>query len=833
MCENLCTKISGNKTTLYTSKKIITIGRKGRAPVDLSLDESECVSRKHLEIHRNGSQLFLKCFSKNGIFIDGEFFLDKKSSTRLKDRCQLRFPSTKVILQIEVVQNSDVARSNDPFSASEFSVLVAQDAVPKSISQLNEPFLPIEDCVIGGDATPTSASSVYSTCSNHTSKTIDCSKEADQLMSGESDHLNPDSAIFVPSLTGIDHPLPDHLRPGAANENFSVREPLHIRTDLSSTESDLVARAAAVFREILEANGVYGLHEQRTAFRSEFSTQPTLPLHIPPEFQTPYNKLNDPAGKIIPNTERQVHTSLSFPSGRGINKFCSRASLNGDMDSLVFESPLSPNDLSNEKGALSKTGADSKSRICATSEITNMDSANELPVNADGINELAVRLASSSQIDHGTEYRKPPYSYAQLIIQAIASAPEQRLTLSDIYAHISSNFPYYKSFGKGWQNSVRHNLSLNRYFIRVPRNSGEPGKGAFWQLDPACDARLISQAFRKRRQFSTIVGPLQLSSVAVTSVSGESEDPSQELGDFSEGVRASRTSFSDHSSPSSISPHPFATQTQLSSPSTRFLSSDESAILSASVPHSSTDTSASSLCSNNHNSPPKSADELTAIDLRCHSSAWNSAQPMVSTRLSASSAPATSNFTVQEIPPYTQSNILSQDSDTARLLGRDGHESLFDFPAIMDRFSEAAPGHDKHRVKTIGQSETARKLNYLARFPSPKIMDPNVTKQFDGSVNSTLPAQTVHNFNKRPSLPEEWPQWLNGNESGFRTITNPKLPRLSDQNISEQFSNERVVKPYVASVMPHMNSQPTHLESCAFLSPKDCLGPWRRFSVIP
>lgn len=86
MCENLCTKISGNKTTFYTSKKIITIGRKGRAPVDLSLDESECVSRKHLEIHRNGSQLFLKCFSKNGIFIDGEFFLDKKSSTRLKDR---------------------------------------------------------------------------------------------------------------------------------------------------------------------------------------------------------------------------------------------------------------------------------------------------------------------------------------------------------------------------------------------------------------------------------------------------------------------------------------------------------------------------------------------------------------------------------------------------------------------------------------------------------------------------------------------------------------------------------------------------------------------------
>lgn len=53
------------------------------------------------------------------------------------------------------------------------------------------------------------------------------------------------------------------------------------------------------------------------------------------------------------------------------------------------------------------------------------------------------------------------------------------------------------------QNSIRHNLSLNRYFIRVPRSQSEPGKGAFWQLDPYCETCLISQAFRKRRQTSS------------------------------------------------------------------------------------------------------------------------------------------------------------------------------------------------------------------------------------------------------------------------------------------------------------------------------------------
>uniref|UniRef100_A0A8C6T887 Forkhead box K2 n=1 Tax=Neogobius melanostomus TaxID=47308 RepID=A0A8C6T887_9GOBI len=108
---------------------------------------------------------------------------------------------------------------------------------------------------------------------------------------------------------------------------------------------------------------------------------------------------------------------------------------------------------------------------------------------------------------------KPPYSYAQLIVQAITLAPDKQLTLNGIYTHITKNYPYYRTADKGWQNSIRHNLSLNRYFIKVARSQEEPGKGSFWRIDPASESKLIDQAFRKRRPrgvpcFRTPVGPL-------------------------------------------------------------------------------------------------------------------------------------------------------------------------------------------------------------------------------------------------------------------------------------------------------------------------------------
>ncbi|XP_065655994.1 forkhead box protein J3 isoform X3 [Hydra vulgaris] len=79
---------------------------------------------------------------------------------------------------------------------------------------------------------------------------------------------------------------------------------------------------------------------------------------------------------------------------------------------------------------------------------------------------------------------KPPYSYANIITFAINSSEKGKMTLAEIYQWISESFPYYNESSSGWKNSIRHNLSLNRCFQKVPRTKEDPGKGSYWAIDP-------------------------------------------------------------------------------------------------------------------------------------------------------------------------------------------------------------------------------------------------------------------------------------------------------------------------------------------------------------
>ncbi|CAK7203431.1 transcription factor [Sporothrix eucalyptigena] len=95
---------------------------------------------------------------------------------------------------------------------------------------------------------------------------------------------------------------------------------------------------------------------------------------------------------------------------------------------------------------------------------------------------------------------KPQYSYAQMITQAIMNTSDGRLNLNGIYTFIMENYSYYKhQQAAGWQNSIRHNLSLNKAFEKVARSTEEPGKGMKWYILPDYKDEMVRIAYRGGR----------------------------------------------------------------------------------------------------------------------------------------------------------------------------------------------------------------------------------------------------------------------------------------------------------------------------------------------
>ena len=144
-------------------------------------------------------------------------------------------------------------------------------------------------------------------------------------------------------------------------------------------------------------------------------------------------------------------------------------------------------------------------------------------------------MMSTSDVDLSLDenrHIKPQYSYAQMITQAIINTQEEKLNLSGIYNFIMNHYSYYKyQPASGWQvsslvggfpqpspfpphplsplgafhmltplqNSIRHNLSLNKAFEKVARSTDEPGKGMKWQLVSDVREEMIRSAYRGGR----------------------------------------------------------------------------------------------------------------------------------------------------------------------------------------------------------------------------------------------------------------------------------------------------------------------------------------------
>ena len=127
--------------------------------------------------------------------------------------------------------------------------------------------------------------------------------------------------------------------------------------------------------------------------------------------------------------------------------------------------------------------------------------------------ELSLKLEKSSESTPSTttsasttkkqnagirRHEKPPLSYIALIAMAIQNSPTKKLTLNEIYTYLQQRYDFFRGAYQGWKNSVRHNLSLNECFVKLPKSMGRPGKGHYWTIDPSSDSMFVEGSFRRR-----------------------------------------------------------------------------------------------------------------------------------------------------------------------------------------------------------------------------------------------------------------------------------------------------------------------------------------------
>merc|ERR1711971_1110001 len=135
--------------------------------------------------------------------------------------------------------------------------------------------------------------------------------------------------------------------------------------------------------------------------------------------------------------------------------------------------------------------------------------------------------SSSGMSPSGNDSEKPRMSYAQLIAEALVNAPDGMLALSEIYNAISARHPYYKMEARNWQNSIRHNLTLNKSFTKVPRMSSSEGRGSYWKLEPGAESIIFKRSARNVYKSNTVsantslnTSSLNLSGVNLVQTSG-------------------------------------------------------------------------------------------------------------------------------------------------------------------------------------------------------------------------------------------------------------------------------------------------------------------------
>ena len=113
----------------------------------------------------------------------------------------------------------------------------------------------------------------------------------------------------------------------------------------------------------------------------------------------------------------------------------------------------------------------------------------------------AGKQRKESCLSSKTERLKPPHSYIALIATAILNSPGKKLTLTEINEYLVQHYAFFRGPYQGWKNSVRHNLSFNKCFVKILRDPARPwGKDNYWTVSSLHDYLLADGTFRRRRR---------------------------------------------------------------------------------------------------------------------------------------------------------------------------------------------------------------------------------------------------------------------------------------------------------------------------------------------
>ncbi|KAK3808168.1 MAG: fork head domain-containing protein [Linnemannia elongata] len=208
------------------------------------------------------------------------------------------------------------------------------------------------------------------------------------------------------------------------------------------------------------------------------------------------NISNDGVSSPFPSPIEPDHSSLSSSSSstsKGLVVVCrseptkETMSSNPTMDSQMasttagaatfatVETVLSPVE-SSEKRVRKKRVSEGHNTTPAAKAAKNAES----PASTSNNNRLERRKASSSSSVNTSPTARPACSYTTMIMEVFQESSKVKLDLPDIYGGIMGKYPFYRKAGKVWQSSVRHALSQSKFFCKLERGPGEPGKGSLW-----------------------------------------------------------------------------------------------------------------------------------------------------------------------------------------------------------------------------------------------------------------------------------------------------------------------------------------------------------------